>query len=362
MSFRSFVENRRDLLVMAALLTATLVVSLSLQWLSVPAPFLLGSLLTAIGFSLRGIKAQVPRPLFLFSQGAIGVSVAGWISPEALHGFATSWPLFVGLTIVMIFVAYLIGVVVSRRTSIPVDAAIWGGLPGMASMMVAAAHQSGADSRLVAFIQYVRVAEVVLVATVVSHFLAGDITGVGPHVGSADPLAMAVTIAIACLAIPAARIRWMPAAPILVAITAGSALQLNGAVQVSIPNWLLLGANITLGIQIGLLFTRQTIEYVTRIIPPIVVSSAVLILISAIAAYGVSQVMHVDQLTAFLATAPGSIDMIAIIAMTNHANVSFVLAHQVTRLLLVVLIGPILARRVTRQVKYRESKYREAGD
>lgn len=356
MSFNLSTEHIRRILTWSGLLTLAVLVSLSLQWLAVPAPFLLGSLLTAIAFSLRGIAVVVPKTIFLLSQGIIGVSVAAWISPAAMSGLATSWPIFVGLTIVMIYIAYLIGRYVSRKANIPLDAAIWGGLPGMASMMVAAAHQSGADSRLVAFIQYVRVAEVVLVASVVSHLLAGDITVPVLQRVNTNPTAFAVTFLVACLAIPAARIKWVPAAPILITITAGAALQLGDIVQVAVPDWLLLGANMALGLQIGLLFSRQTIEYVAKIIPPIIASAAALILISAIAAYGLSKFLNIDHLTAFLATAPGSIDLIALIAMTNHADVSFVLAHQITRLILVILLGPVLARRVTRPA------LKESGD
>lgn len=38
-----------------------------------PAPLLIGSLLAGIIFATNGMKAKIPRPLFLYAQGVIGV-------------------------------------------------------------------------------------------------------------------------------------------------------------------------------------------------------------------------------------------------------------------------------------------------
>ena len=55
-----------------------------------------------------------------------------------------------------------------------------------------------------------------------------------------------------------------------------------------------------------------------------------------------------DQLTAYLATSPGGLDTIAIIAVGSTADVPFVLAMQTLRLILVVVTGPPLARLIAR--------------
>ncbi len=51
-----------------------------------------------------------------------------------------------------------------------------------------------------------------------------------------------------------------------------------------------------------------------------------------------------DLLTAYLATTPGGIDSVAVIALGSSANASLVLAVQMLRLFAVVLAGPILVR------------------
>ena len=58
--------------------------------------------------------------------------------------------------------------------------------------------------------------------------------------------------------------------------------------------------------------------------------------------------LDIDGLTAFLATSPGGLDSVAIIAIGSHADVPFVLAIQTLRLFLIILVGPALARLIAR--------------
>ena len=53
-------------------------------------------------------------------------------------------------------------------------------------------------------------------------------------------------------------------------------------------------------------------------------------------------------LTAYLAASPGGADAVAIIAASSRVDMSFVMAMQVARLILVILIGPSLARLLAR--------------
>ena len=52
----------------------------------------------------------------------------------------------------------------------------------------------------------------------------------------------------------------------------------------------------------------------------------------------------IDPLTAYLATSPGGMDSIAIIAASSNVDVPFVMALQTARLLMIMAIGPSLAR------------------
>ncbi|TIT60111.1 MAG: AbrB family transcriptional regulator, partial [Mesorhizobium sp.] len=60
----------------------------------------------------------------------------------------------------------------------------------------------------------------------------------------------------------------------------------------------------------------------------------------------------IDPLTAYLATSPGGMDSVAIIAAAAHnVDISFVMALQSARFLIVLLVGPSIARLVARSIR-----------
>ncbi len=58
--------------------------------------------------------------------------------------------------------------------------------------------------------------------------------------------------------------------------------------------------------------------------------------------------VHVDPLTAYLATTPGGLDSVSIIALGSGSNVPLILAIETLRLFAVVASGPPLAKLIGR--------------
>lgn len=65
-------------------------------------------------------------------------------------------------------------------------------------------------------------------------------------------------------------------------------------------------------------------------------------------ALGVTQVLPLDFMTAYLATSPGGLDTVAIIAAGTRADMSFIMAMQTLRLFTILLTGPMIARLISR--------------
>jgi uncharacterized protein len=53
---------------------------------------------------------------------------------------------------------------------------------------------------------------------------------------------------------------------------------------------------------------------------------------------------HIDPLTAHLATSPGGVDAAAIIAASTKVDTPFVMALQTVRMIVLLLVGPYIAR------------------
>ena len=78
------------------------------------------------------------------------------------------------------------------------------------------------------------------------------------------------------------------------------------------------------------------------------VGTLTLILLCCLSAVMLVWLVETDPLTAFLATVPGGLDAIAIIAVDSNADISFVLALQTVRLFVVIVTGPLLAKMICR--------------
>jgi uncharacterized membrane protein AbrB (regulator of aidB expression) len=57
----------------------------------------------------------------------------------------------------------------------------------------------------------------------------------------------------------------------------------------------------------------------------------------------------VDPLTAFLATSPGGIDSVVIIAANSDVDLPCIVAMQTARFILILLLGPAMARFLARR-------------
>jgi membrane AbrB-like protein len=213
------------------------------------------------------------------------------------------------------------------------------------------AEAFGGDMRLVAFMQFLRVMLVALVASIVARLWA---TPGGPVTHTIDwfpALAAVPLIETLALAVGGAflgvKLR-IPAGPLLVPLAAGIALSIGHEVTITLPPWLMVGCYAVVGWIIGLRFTKDIVLYAARMLPRIAASILTLIVLCGGLAWVLHLTLGTDMLTAYLATSPGGADSIAIIAASSKVDLPFVMAMQTARFLLVLLVGPSLARWVVR--------------
>ena len=141
-------------------------------------------------------------------------------------------------------------------------------------------------------------------------------------------------------------------AVILGAVILASILHLGVGLSLQLPQWLLAISYILIGWAIGLNFTSSILRHAARALPQIVGSIVALMAFCGGLAWLISHELGIDPLTAYLATSPGGLDSVAIIAAaSNSVDLSFVMALQSARLLFVLVVGPSLARLVSRWVR-----------
>jgi membrane AbrB-like protein len=323
--------------------------AVSLDLAGLPAAWLLAPMMVAIAAAVSGMRARVPGAVSVAAQALIGCLIAHAITPGIFVTLARDWALFLATTTATIVASASLGYVLARWRVVPGTVAIWGSSPGGATAMIIMAQAWGADARLVAVMVYLRVVMVAGLASIVALVFTGDV----PHAPMIerwspviDPIALALTGAVAGAGVLLGRRLKLPAGALICAMAIGAALNLFDIARVSPPRPLMIPVYVVIGWRIGLGFTRETLSVSARALPRLALASAVLLAFGGAMAWVLVRFAGVDPLTAYLATSPGGMDAVAVIAATSAADVPFVMALQVVRFLMVMIAGPALATRL----------------
>ncbi|QRM56964.1 AbrB family transcriptional regulator [Sinorhizobium sp. BG8] len=329
-----------------ALASLSLAVVVPLELAGLPAALLMGPMLSGIVMALAGATIRLARPFFFLVQAVLAMMIAGTVSPTLLSTFVSNWPLFLVIVLSVIGVSSACGWAITRMGVVPGTTAIWGSSAGAASTMLVMAEAYGADTRLVAFMQYLRVIFVASLATLVAHYggHGGEPLHTVEWLAPVDWGRLAATLGIGIGFGLLGRTLRIPAGAFLLPFIVGSSMSLGGILTVELPQWLLAASFALLGWNIGLGFTRSILLHARRALLPTLVSIIVLIAFSGVLAALLIVVLGVDPLTAYLATSPGGLDSIAVIAASSNVDLPFIMALQTLRLVIVTLIGPALAR------------------
>jgi len=296
----------------------------------------------------------VPRWGRIASLAVVGGVLASAFRPSVVPMISRHW-LPVALVICGTLVLSLgAGLLLSVLVRLDRKTAALGTLPGAASGMLAMSDPLGADARLVALMQYTRVVVVVVAATLVGRFglVAGteSVPGQGLQMapGSTELLVQNNVTTYALTALVAGLGAWagtrfrLPAGALLGPLILGILLEELGVMHLAWPQGVPQSAYLVLGLWVGLLFDGDSIKRAGRLLPIVLLSAIGLVVACAALGWALSTLTGIDPITAYLATTPGGIDSVAIVALGSGADAPLVLAIQTLRLLAVIAAGSFL--------------------
>src|SRR3569832_470349 len=158
------------------LLLLSLVVIVPLELMHLPAALLLGPMVAGIVLGVGQSKIAVPTPVFTLAQAVIGCLMARALPASIFVELVHDWPIYlIGIGSVIAVAAGLV-ILLTRLRVLPGTTAIWGSAPGASTAMILMADAFGADTRLVAFMLYLRIVLVAFAAAIVSRlFVSGEI-------------------------------------------------------------------------------------------------------------------------------------------------------------------------------------------
>ena len=336
----------------AVLIACSCLLAAVLEIAGLPAALLLGPMIAGILMGTNGSRIRAPRVAVLAAQTIVGCLVARAITGDIVHAFVKDWPLLLGVVLVIIATSAVLGWTMARFKVLPGTTAVWGTAPGAASAMMVLAGAFGADARLVAFMQYLRVVIVAALASIVARLWVGT-SGAVPHIVWFPAVAWPDFIATLTLAAVTGAIGVglrIPAGALLLPMIVGAVLETMGLVTIILPPWLLALSYAFLGWSIGLGFTREILGHASRALPQVLLAIFAMIGVCGLLAVLLVYAAGIDPLTAYLATSPGGMDAVAIIAASSNVDIAFVMAMQSLRFLIVLVTGPSLARFIAKRI------------
>ena len=333
----------------AALVVGSVTVGLSLLLglLHVPSAVLFGALLGGMAHALTSPTVlALPPWSFRLGQALVGVTIGSLISVSALADLGAQLLPVLGVTAATIAVSLVAGRVLALRSDVSEVTGAFAMIAGGASGVVAIARELGADDRVVTVVQYLRVFVVLVTMPVVTAVVFRPPHGLGRlHLGGASvpaDLAYVVVAVVAGLAL--ARVVPISTATLLGPLAVAAALTATGWLDrptVPVPlQWL---AYALIGAQVGLRFTRASLSSIARMLP--VVLLIILGMVAATAGLGalLAAFTPVDGLTAYLATTPGGLFAVLATAADSGSDVTYVMAVQLLRLVVILAFVPALA-------------------
>jgi membrane AbrB-like protein len=323
---------------------------LALGAVGVPSPALFGGLVAGLVRALAvPTRLVLPRAASTLSQAVIGVAIGALLQVRTLAAVAQHWLPVLLVVLGTLVLSLVAGQLLRLQPGISPVTGAFSMIAGGASGITVVANELGADERMVAVLQYLRVLLIVVLMPVVATTVYGATSAdAQPSAAGPDPAwPVDVLFTAGCVAVGlvAGRLSRVPLASLLGPLIVAAAIDLGGLIPgVEVPGVLQSAAFLVIGLQVGITFTVQSLRTVGRALPLAMTLIVVLVVASAGLGAVLSATAGIRPLDAYLATTPGGMNAVLATATGSGADATFVLAVQVLRLFVMLLSAPLVAR------------------
>lgn len=317
-----------------------------------PSPVLFGSLFGGVAYAVLGReRLAVPATCFMVGQAIIGVTIGSLVDAPTLRTLSHDLVPILGACVATLLISVIGGYALRAGREMSAATGVFAMVAGGASGVTAIARDLGADERVVAVVQYLRVLLVLvampIVTAVVFHPARSESSG---DLGG-DPALLAgavFTVASIGVGLVASKVLRLPAGallgPMIVSVLLAVSGWFDSAGGPGVPTVVVNVGYALVGIQVGLRFTRESLRSIASVLPRAI--ALIFAVIAACAGLGVvlAWLTGESAFDAYLATTPGGLYAVLATAIETGSNVTFVLGVQVMRLLVMLLAAPLLAR------------------
>ena len=328
-------------------LVALVGVATGLARVGLPSAYLLAAFIVGIAYALLARPPlTVPGPAAIGAQGVIGVTAGSYLDRSTVTAVGRHLVPILGVSVLTVALSVVTGLALARFSRVDRSTASFGMIAGGAAGIISLSRELGADERLVAVMQYVRVLIIVAVTPVIAigvfgmsratHGIAG-----GPLWSNHGFLYVA---AVLCAGLWLARRLGLPGGTILGPMVLAAAVSLLYRPLVAPPPVVLADlAFAVIGLDVGLRFTVRTLREAGQMLPRSILAIIAMLIVSAGFGVGLAASTNVSMLDGYLATTPGGLTAIIALAVGGNTNTTFIVSVQVIRTFLMLAAAPPIA-------------------
>ncbi|WP_028401025.1 AbrB family transcriptional regulator [Ectobacillus panaciterrae] len=314
---------------------------------------------------LRMNKNQngIQKYWLFIGQWTLGIELGQRINTAVLHTFREHWMTIIIMLFVSILLSLLSGFALWRFSQTDMLTSFIGTAPGGLSAMPGIAQEAGANTAVVSLTQTIRVLLVTgTIPIFVSYWNTNNMghehgtSTIHPSFEIHSLLWTGVLVIVASVGYFIGKHLKFPS-PWLLGSMLGVALiqTIVGSYKEHDmiawwPHWLIILSQILMGSSIGSRLNKKMFIGVKRMLVVSLLGSLALTISMFLCAFFVSKLTGIAWNTSVLAFAPGGIAEMATTAAVLHADSTFVVAVQVLRVLLVIMMLPPFFRLLDRRI------------
>lgn len=310
------------------------------QLTGLPLAWMLGPLIANLLVSSQGVKVAVPEPLRNVFLAIMGMVLGSQVTPQLAHR-VLDWPISATLLLLGVAASTAVAAAWYRRCGFDPVSAWFGASPGAMTAMILLGEKCGGDPQRIAVAQSLRIILVILFLPPLFWAYEGGGESIGPVHSSLEQGWMLFLIP---LILPLGRWLRIPSSALLAPLLVAALLSGFDMASLALPGW---GMNLmlwVLGSAIGSRFLGMTRQLFGRYLWQAGVATLLALLVLALFAELIHQLLGVGRDVALLALAPGGIGEMAILAVALNIDPVFVAFHHLLRMVTLMIVAPFWAR------------------
>lgn len=311
-----------------------------------PLPFLLGPIIACLIAALAGVRMRGNPVINDAMRAILGVAVGATLSLSVVLSMGAMWPTLLMMP-VMIAVIGAVGIPYFQRLwGFDFATSYYSAMPGGLQDMLIFGEEAGGNVRTLSLIHATRVMVIVMI---LPFLLAGlwEVDLSNPPGAAASSLPwdqLALMVVAGLVGWRVAKSVGLFGASILGPLIAAALLAVTGILNHRPPAEAIWAAQFFIGMTVGTKYAGVTGAEVRRDVVAALGFCVILLIIAGIFAEVAVALNLAPHMEALLAFAPGGQAEMTVLALIAGADIAFVVAHHLLRIVVVIVGAPIAAR------------------